>query len=456
MSRVVPTKLTSYKPMPVGVSNKNFQITYASLIPANSSGGAEFKPDGTNRILFRVPAYQNQFLDNSRSSLSFTFKVDQEDADATTAGNILNWRLGTGCIFKRLQIKSPNGLVIEDITDLHILNKILHTMKPVNEPLHQSGLIDGDSFMEYNLTNGNQETMLAEQRVGRRFQYFFETGMLSRHLQAYLPLHSMNGGNAGHAFSMELTLNDKFNVLKMIGAGTANTSKSYTLSEVKYNMTLLKADASIIERFNNLANDSSEIVIPFSTYRAYTNSLSTKTSSVQISEACSDLRRVHTVLLSTASPTVPVVDKIPSNLQFLGGIKNASQKVKSYQLQVGSHFIYNEPIECGTDNSDLLQQLINASFTDSPIKATRVQNSTPVPQYSDEYFSLTSTFCYNDPDQMTNGISLGSLPLVMKIELDSTPANKYLLTFSELGYNLVIKDGYLSVRDSKDIGDFGY
>jgi hypothetical protein len=45
----------------------------------------------------------------------------------------------------------------------------------------------------------------------------------------------------------------------------------------------------------------------------------------------------------------------------------------------------------------------------------------------------------------------------MKLELnDAVDGDKYLLTFSELGFNLVIKDGYLTVKDSKDIADFGY
>ena len=41
--------------------------------------------------------------------------------------------LATPCLFSRMQIKSPNGLVIEDIQDLHILTKILDTMAPTTE-----------------------------------------------------------------------------------------------------------------------------------------------------------------------------------------------------------------------------------------------------------------------------------------------------------------------------------
>ena len=296
MSRVVPTKLTSYSPLPIAVSNKNLEISYASIIPANSSSSTEFRPEGTNRILFRVPAYQNTFLDNSRSCLSFIFKVDSKADDPAENGHLLNTKLGTPCLFSRMIIKSPNGLILEDITDLHILNKILDTMSDNSDNRHMEFMFDGDTYRENSLGGTNKTTLCARERTGLRMNYYFKTGMLSRYLRNYLPLHSMNGGNSGNAFSLELFLNTNVNVLEKLGTGSTE-GDSYGISDVKYNMTLLKADQSIIERFNNLANDSQEIVIPFSTYRSYTNNLSGPKSTVQVAEACSDLRRVHTVIL---------------------------------------------------------------------------------------------------------------------------------------------------------------
>jgi hypothetical protein len=461
MSRVVPSKLTSYSPLPIGISNKQLEISYASIIPANSSSGTKFAPTSTNRILFRVPSYQNCFLDNSRSSLSFIFAVNYNVDTPEGSGNglILNPHLGTPSLFKRMIIKSPNGLVIEDITDLNVLNKILDTMYPTVSNRHTEGIFDGDMYSTSDLTSGNKSAQNTRQRAGVKMHYYFNHGMLSRHLQTYLPLHSMNGGNAGHAFSIELYLNESVNVLEKIGTGTTNTTKGYTLTDMRYNMTLLKADQSVIERFNNLANDSSELVIPFSTYRSYTNGLSgAQKSTVQVSEACSDLRRVHTVILSSTAQDEPS-NTTPTAVVFHGGhsAADAKSKVKSYQLQVGSKFIYNEPIETnGTDNMEFLNQVINATFAKGDIKATKLDSAGNL-RFEKDDFTLTSTFAYDNPQQYTNGISLGSLPLVMKLELDDTPdGDKYLLTFSELGYNLVIKDGYLTVKDSKDISDFGY
>ena len=457
MSRVVPNKLTAYQPLPIQVSNKNLSVEYASIIPANAASNSKYAPSEVNRILFRVPAFQNSFLDNSRSSLSFTFKPDAKTTaplDSAGNGNILNYRLGTTSIFKRLQIKSANGTVIEDLTDLHLLQKILQTMKPITETRHLEGLIENNTFAQNAITATNEATMLLKQLGGQKFQYFFDIGMLSRKLQAYLPLHSMNGGNQGHAFTIELWLNDSFNVLKKVGDGTGASVKGYSLTDVKYNMCLLKADASIISRFNNLANDNSEILIPFSTYKQYTNGLNAPLSTVQVSEACSDLRRVHSVILDTANETTPVATDYAKNMIFYGGYKSDT-KLKSYQMQIGSHFIYTEPILSENDNNDMLFQLVNSSFSKQNIKATRT-DSAGVPEYEKDAFTMSSTFCVEDPNQFTNGVSLSSLPLVMRIELTAQPSNRYLTTFSELGFNLSIQNGYLTVKDSKDPSDFGY
>ena len=462
MSRVVPSKLTAYSPMQIGVSNKNFHVEYTSLLPANSSSAAEFRYNGTNRILFRIPAFQNCFADNSRSSLSFTLKTDNvstgDTPDASTDGLILNPYLGTTAIFSRMLIKNPSGLVIEDIQDIDLLNKVLMTMQPASETRHSEGIYLGDNYEMSAVDTAMKEKILADQKTGVRLQYMFNIGILSRHLQAYLPLHSMNAGNTGLAFSIELWVNDPVKCLTKVGGGTSSSTKGFSITNLRYNLTLLKADRSIIDRFNNLANDSQEIVIPFSTYRSYVNTLSSvQKASIQATEACSDLRRVHTVLISNGTnQTEPVANKFPVSMQFVGGIDNGTAQIKSYQLQVGSHFIYSEPIISENDNSDLLQQVINASFSKHPINATKLKNSDYKPAFYDEQFSLTSTFAYENPSSFVNGISLGSLPLVLRLELNAAVANLYAQTFSELGFNLVIKDGYMMVRDSKDIEDFGY
>ena len=43
----------------------------------------------------------------------------------------------------------------------------------------------------------------------------------------------------------------------------------------------------------------------------------------------------------------------------------------------------------------------------------------PVLYMKSDAFTMTTSFTYNDPSQFTNGISLNSLPLVLKAEFDT-------------------------------------
>jgi len=455
MSRSVPSKLTSYGPQPIAVSAKKMDLSYTSLLPANNAG-ADFvyAPGGTNRILFRVPAYADTMLDCERSYLTFKFACS---SGAETGGNglMLNPRLGTSAVFNRMIVKSAGGLVIEDIQNLDLLNRILRTVSPADEARHAEGeFLD----LHQDQIDTTMKTSLKDAyKTGVTLKYQFRTGLLAKHLKSYIPVGAMNGGNAGEAFSVELFLNDQKKCLQALGTGTdaTDTKKSYTLQDVKWNMALLRADSSIAERFNN---SNQEIVIPITTYRNNQASISSNQTTIQIAEACSDLRRVHTAIVDSRNEAAPVSSAYPRGLALKGGFKDATFKVSSYQLQVGNKYIYNEAILSETDNTLLLEQVKNASFTKKPIMCEQISELgvDMRPDYETDSFTLTSSFCYTDPTQMVNGISLGSLPLVMSLKTTAAPANSTLQSFSECGYNLVIeKGGYMSLKDSKDPSDFG-
>ena len=450
MSRVVPTKLSNYSAAPVGVSNKNLEISYASILPSNSTSATTYTPSGTKRILFKIPSYANTFMDTSRSTISFQYKSLKGASDTAGNGCILDPRLGTTCIFERMTVKTSEGLVIEDISNLDTLNKVLLSMSSASETRQAEGIFDGNNFMSYELATAQLSPLLARQKEGVTYQYKFKTGVFSQNLKSFLPLHSGNGGGAGVFLSVELYLNKAIHVLQKVGTGS--TDPDYEISDVRFNMCLLKADQSIVSRVQNLGN---EIVIPITTYRVYTNSISAKQSTLQIAESCADLRRTHTVILNDDDDSVPTTTG-SSSRKFRGGFSDTVRSVRSYQLQVGSKFIFNEALTCNTDNNMLMQQVIHAAF-DNNIRAARLKEDTAVPQFEDEFFTLTTTFCYDDPDKYTNGISLGSQPLILKLELDKTPqADDQVFTFSELGYDMVFNDGRISLRDRKDITDYGY
>lgn len=451
MSRSVPSKLVSYSALPVGISAKNFDISFNSLLPTNSTGGSVFAPSGVNRILFTVPAYQNCFLDNGRSHLAFTFET-------TVAGTQLCTSLGSSCLFDRMVIRSgPN--VLEDITHLDVLNKILTSMDDKNE----SRLAEGCYNREYNgggLTSAQTRVVGTKQKTGVELNYIFRHGLLHEHLASYLPLHAMNTSD-GRAFSIELYLNDPKKVLQWdADAEPAISTASYKLSNVRYQMCLLKADQTIIQRFNNLSGNGT-ITIPFSTYRSHQNGLSMTSTITQIAEACSDLRKIHTVIVSGSSADInkAVDHPYPAETSFIGGHEH-SIKVSEYQLQVGNKYIFTEPLKSVSDNSQLMAQVKNASFYKGNMLLESVdQGGSLRPAYEKSLFHMTSSFCYENSSIMTNGISLGSLPLILKLGMlasGGVGSGNIILSQAECGFNLVINSGLCSVKDSKDASDFGY
>ena len=451
MSRSVPSKLVSYSALPVGISAKNFDISFNSLLPTNSTGGSIFAPSGVNRILFTVPAYQNCFLDNGRSHLAFTFET-------TVAGTQLCTSLGSSCLFDRMIVRSgPN--VLEDITHLDVLNKILTSMDDKNE----SRLAEGCYNREYGgggLDSAKTRLVGLKQKTGVELNYIFRHGLLHERLACFLPLHAMNSSD-GRAFSIELYLNAQSKVLQWDAAAEPDiAAASYSLTNVRYQMCLLKADQTIIDRFNNLSGNGT-ITIPISTYRSHQNTLSSTGTITQIAEACSDLRKIHTVIVSGSSSQIneAVTNAYPTETSFIGGNEHAI-KVREYQLQVGNKYIFTEPLKSDSDNSQLMAQVKNASFHKGNMLLETVdQGGSLRPAYEGSLFHMTSSFCYENSALMTNGISLGSLPLILKLGMlqsGGVGSGNIILSQAECGFNLVINNGLCSVKDSKDPSEFGY
>jgi hypothetical protein len=454
MSRAVPSKLVSYSALPIGVSHKNFDISFNSLIPTNSTGGSQFKTTGINRILFTVPAYQNCFLDNSRSHLAFSFETDTEHVHLCTS-------LGTSALFSRLILRSgPN--VIEDITNLDTLNKILSSMDDKNDSRLSEGVYNRE-FSGGALSTARTSKIGAKQFNQVELNYVFRHGLLNEKLGSYLPLHSMNSSD-GRAFTIELYLNDPSKCLQWCNVDsttepTGLANATYILSNVRYQMCLLRADQTIIDRFNNLSGNG-QITIPFSTFRSYQNSVSNTTNITQVAEACSDLRKIHTVIISGATSEIShsKVQPYPTETTFLGGWENSVMKVEEMQLQVGNKYIFTEPLKAISDDSQLMAQVKNTSYHKGNMLLETVDQTTDSlrPAYEDTLFHMTTSFCYESSALMTNGISLGSMPLIMRVKVDTASSGKIFLSQSECGYNLVIKDGIASIKDTKDPNDFGY
>jgi len=86
MSRVVPSKFMSAN-VRIGVDSfKEIKTELTRLLPVGVNSSTAYSPTSLNKIVWRIPAYSNAFLDNSRSFISFTAKLTGTTVNAGNTG----------------------------------------------------------------------------------------------------------------------------------------------------------------------------------------------------------------------------------------------------------------------------------------------------------------------------------------------------------------------------------
>ena len=316
MSAAVPNHLINFGKKPIGVqSMKAIDVEYSRLLPINANSTSIYSPTGVNRVYFRFPCFQNSVIDNARSYI--TMKVTTGANKSASVGQRI-CDVGVGSLFDRIVIKSSTGVVLEDITNHHVLQKLFKLMSTDDV---ESRATVGD-YSGANMTQTEKGLLCGRQSSGITYKFQFETGILSKHLAQFLPIGMMNNGSA-IAFDLELYLSDPKLCMQMIGdnsqttgdaaanpaVAAVNIEQTYTLSEVVYNMCLLKLDESLMSKFNQLAKSNGELIIPFTTYRSHQSALATLQSVVMTSDACSDLRRAFVTIVDSAPPAVSAKER---------------------------------------------------------------------------------------------------------------------------------------------------
>jgi len=316
---------------------KDITVERVRLQPIGVNAATAYTPSALNKIHFRIPCYSKSFMDNSRTFLSFTLK-----STGTNLTGSHNAVFGNGLpCFNRLVLKSSNGLVIEDITQYHLLTR-LFTILSTEEEYRSAEGVYGDS--DPDVTVGN---LLL---TGVKYTIQFNSGLLDKNLKAFLPLFMMG---TSYALDIELYLSDASQCMRLVGSGgTTPTNVSYELTNPIMNLCLLKMDNQLCSRYNAIACDPNEsIVIPFTTYRCHVHTLNSQTSVVHINDASTNVRRIWSIF-------TPVSSTVANSLvlPFKGSTKQASaaNKITSYNFRLGNQFLYNEPVVETNDNNETL------------------------------------------------------------------------------------------------------
>lgn len=443
MSKIVPSKMMAPSTKIMADSLKSIQLERVRLLPQQHAS-TTYSPTGLNRISFRLPAYANSMLDTSRSFLSFKLKLTGTGTlDATNNAVFQN---GIGGIFERCLVKNSAGLVIEDISNYNVLQKILTCVSQEEEYRIDEGVY-GTS--EAPVTVG---ALLVPNSTGIVYTFKFNTGVLSSSLSAYLPVFMMDS-NGGYALDIEMFLSPANSCMKSYG--TIASDVSYEVTDIVYNLALLRMSSELCSKYNEISCDpNSTIEIPFTTFKTHTQTLQSQTNIVHISETATNLKRIWGCYLDQTQT------KAGNVLPFRGSVKEANGfRLTKYNFRIGTTYLFNEPVQETLNNNISLQYVKDSIFSmkkpliiSKVLTTTTSTNNTGTLFESDNKFFTVANFEYSsesmDPS-VIGGVS-STNPIQSETTFDSTPTSAIINhNFCEVGYVMTIRNGIVRYEEPK-------
>lgn len=438
MSKIVPSKMMAAPTKLMADSLKSIQLERVRLLPQQHAS-TTYSPSGLNRISWRIPAYANSMLDTSRSFLSFKVKVTGSGTlDATNNAVFQN---GIGGIFERIVVKNSAGLVIEDISNFNVLQKLLTCVSQEEDYRIDEGVYGSSE------AGASVGALMVPSAQGVVYKYHFNTGVLSSALSAYLPVFMMDS-NGGYALDLTLYLTPADTCMKQ--NGTINADVSYAITEPIYNLALLRMSSEICSKYNEISCDpSSAIEIPFVTFKTHTQALQSQTNVVHISENASNLKRIWGVYLDQSQT------KAGNVLPFRGSVKEANGfRLTKYNWRVGTTYLMNEPVQETVNNCTSLQFVKDSIFAmKKPLMIAKANATDTATLFEDdEKFFTVANFEYSsesmDPS-VIGGIS-STNPIQSEITFDSTPSTAIInMNFCEVGYVMTVRNGIVRYEEPK-------
>lgn len=438
MSKIVPSKMMAPSTKIMADSLKSIQLERVRLLPQQHAS-TTYSPSGLNRISWRLPAYANSMLDASRSFLSF--KVKLTGSGTLDANNNAVFQNNIGGVFERIVIKNSAGLVIEDISNFNVLQKVL-TLVSQEEDYRIDEGVYGTSE-----AGANVGALMVPSAEGIVYTFKFNTGVLSSSLSAYLPVFMMDS-NGGYALDIEIFLTPGNSCMK--ANGTINADVSYEISEPVYNLALLRMSSELCSKYNEISCDpNSAIEIPFVTYKTHTQTLQSQNNIVHISETATNLKRIWGVYLDQSQT------KAGNVLPFRGSVKEANGlRLTKFNWRVGTTYLMNEPVQETINNNVSLQLVKDSIFAmKKPLMISKANaNQTATLFEDDEKFFTVANFEYSsesmDPT-VIGGIS-STNPIQSETTFDSTPSQAIVNhNFCECGYVMTVKNGIVRFEEPK-------
>ena len=144
----------------------------------------------------------------------FTYKLGYTSTTTLSAGANCA-PINTGNFISRIVVKTSAGLVVDDISDYHVLNQMNQAMLPTCKTINAIEGRLADS-MNVGVHAPNYAVAKKFNDTGIEFRHHIQAGLFSSHTEKLLPVGMMDGGS-GFAFELDLYLADQSAVMKQTG-----------------------------------------------------------------------------------------------------------------------------------------------------------------------------------------------------------------------------------------------
>jgi hypothetical protein len=459
-SVAVPKKMVPV-PNVYGVESfKEIKPEIVALHPVQHKN-TTFYTAAQNRISFRIPAYANALLDNSRSFIHM--RLGSTVSTGSTGAYLANGLP----IFDRIVVKTSAGLTLEDVSDLDVLRVMMDSLRPA-ETISQGSLGNGTTGVADYLDTSNIRagkipytglTPFSGPNTYKEVMFKFDFGIFSKKLTKFLPLFMADGG-AGYSFDVDLYLSDK-------GMSAGNLMIH---SPVWY-MHLMRMDEGLARRFNQMAVHGEEIRIPFTTWHTHRTSLTSNNIIAYIHENATNFKKILTCLHNTSARLITASGSSIKGNGMLGGINsstasdaagvvNSVNTVSSYNYRVGVQHVYNEPVQETSSNTRTLQFVKSAfGYSDDTVLQTELHSTLPNRAIADgkkrmfeaERWCAVASFDYSPGEEgVIQGISTSN-PVELSLSVTGFDAAipTIVLNYCELAYDLVFKGGSIHYEEQK-------
>lgn len=414
----IPRKLLAPN-VPLG--DDSFEKRVVDLYAA--SANSQTKYSAGDHLLFQIPNYQRSFLDMSKSFIKFDLKVTTDDGVVMVQAGLP--------IFERMQVR-VGAKSIEDIDSYFTLEKIMNNLTKTAADKELMGDMYGDHSDTDTAIGGLQASTYTYLKK-------LYSGVLGN--EEYLfPIHRLNTGNS---LEIEFTLANNAIAMKKVSGLPA--VYSYEISNVKFQLCLLKVSDAFFNKYNSLAN-SNELVLPMTTYRRHVANIATGQTEpvIFVTDNSKNLKRTYTVFRQ--NPSAMGTTNQPN---FLKGEVDVSNKLLRYQYKYMSRSFPESPSEVTSGNHNI--------FLANVLTNSKNSLSDRIPAIVSTYetnFMLVQDYTYSD-DEIINGLNINASgsPLILELKFSGAGVATTVETFTESSLDLVLdSNGNASIVQKTKMG----